>query len=156
MRKNYTIGEAVAACRKVLRHGIALSTFFMVGFPQETEASIADTLRAMKQLSKASIAYSIFQPYPGTEAFEFCQAHGLIPADYDVSLYNHQSPENCFCLHLSREKFRQMVSKIERWVDRRNYVRRVRSHASMRYLRRFCQVGVSRGMRIAVSRLMGR
>ena len=120
IRKNITVEEAIAACRLVKRRGIELSAFFIVGFPQETEETLNDTIKVMKEVNSDFLVYSIFTPYPGTEAFEFCRAKGLIKEDYDVSLYNHQSPANCFCMNMAPQRFRQLVSKIEKMVDRKN------------------------------------
>jgi len=120
VRKGFLIAEALEAAQKIQNHGIELQAFFMVGFPQETEQTLNDTLSAMKQLP-GWLSYSIFTPYPGTEAFEFCREKGLIKDTFDVSLYNHQSPANCFCLNISPRRFRTLVSQIERMVDKRNY-----------------------------------
>ena len=95
----------------------------MIGFPQETEATILDTMNAIRTVREIGceyLAYSIFTPYPGTEAFELCKEQGLIDEDWDVSLYNHQSPVNCFCLNLTPQRFRQLASEVETLVDMRN------------------------------------
>jgi hypothetical protein len=44
----------------------------------------------------------------------------LIPAHFDVSLYNHQSPLNNFCPAIPHDKFREIASVIEKEVDRKN------------------------------------
>lgn len=120
IRKGITIDKALAACRTVARHGIEVQAFFMVGFPQETEATLADTLAAMKQI-RGMLSYSIFTPYPGTEAFAYCRERGLVGDDFDIALHNHQSPLNCFSEHIAPERFRQLVGRIERMVDRNNW-----------------------------------
>ncbi|MFW6154422.1 MAG: B12-binding domain-containing radical SAM protein [Planctomycetota bacterium] len=119
IRKGITIEQALDACRTVDRHGIETQAFFMVGFPQETEKTLADTVAAMKQV-RGILSYSIFTPYPGTEAFDYCHERDLVDDDFDVALHNHQSPHNCFCEHIAPERFRQLVGRIERRVDRHN------------------------------------
>jgi radical SAM superfamily enzyme YgiQ (UPF0313 family) len=126
MRKDITLEEALATCEIIKKQGIELETFFMVGFPQETEDTLNNTIAAMKKAKCDSICYSIFTPYPGTEAFEFCKKNGLIKDDYNVSLYNHQSPANCFSMNIAPERFRILVSKIEKMVDRKNYLNRIK------------------------------
>lgn len=120
MRKGITVEEALAACEIIRNQGIELQTFFMVGFPQETEKTLQDTVDVMKKTKSRVLLYSIFTPYPYTEAFEFCKEKGLVRHDYDISLYNHQSPANCFCMNIPPERFRMVVRKIEKMVDRRN------------------------------------
>ena len=106
MRKGITVEEALKAANIVKKHGLITNVFFIVGFPQETESTLNDTFKAMKTIDCNQLAYSIFTPYPGTEAFDFCAANNLVKNDFDVSLYNHQSPANCFCLNFSPERFR--------------------------------------------------
>ena len=93
----------------------------MVGFPWETEESLKDTIEAIRKTKADNIIYSIFMPYPGTEAFEYCKERGLVSEDFDPSLYNHQSPENCFCLNISHDRFRALVSDMEREIDKVNF-----------------------------------
>ena len=51
MRKGITIEEAYAAARTIKKYGIQLQAFFIIGFPQETEESLNDTIKAMKKIS---------------------------------------------------------------------------------------------------------
>ncbi len=142
MRKSYTIDEACQACRTVKRHGLTLHTFFMVGFPQETEATLGETLAAMKRISPDGIVYSIFTPYPGTEAFEYCREHGLVNDSFDPSLYNHTSPENSFTLHLSHQKLRELLVGVERQVERINTANKFRRLFTLAGLRRLREKGL--------------
>jgi anaerobic magnesium-protoporphyrin IX monomethyl ester cyclase len=68
MRKNITIEEALRACDVIRSNRIEVQTFFIVGFPQETEQTLNDTFDAIKRIKSDSLIYSIFTPYPGTEA----------------------------------------------------------------------------------------
>lgn len=124
IRKGFVVSDALNACRTIRNHGIRLQTFFMGGFPQETEDSLNDTRNVIEALTCDKVIYSIFTPYPGTEAFDLCRKMGLIPNNYDPSLYNHQSPENCFCLHLSPEKLFHISSRIEEIVVSKNQMGR--------------------------------
>ena len=126
MRKNTRIEESLAACKLIKEYGIHLSTFFIVGFPQETEETLAETVRAMKSVHADRLIYSIFTPYPGTETFEDCKRRGLIDDDFDISRFNHQSPDNCFTQYIKPERFRELANQIEKMVDRRNAVMRVK------------------------------
>ena len=120
IRKGITIEEAIEACNVIKKHKIGLGAFFMVGFPWETEQSIRDTIDAIKIIKADNIAYSIFMPYPGTEAFQYCKEEGLVDEKFDPSLYNHQSPENCFCLNIRLERFRSLVYEIEKEIEKLN------------------------------------
>lgn len=120
IRKGFGIERAVAAADTIRRHGIRVQAFFMVGFPQETEGTLADTVAAMRRI-RGILSYSIFTPYPGTEAFEHCRSRGLVDEAFDPARFNHQSPANCFCEHIEPARFRALVARIERMVDRNNF-----------------------------------
>ncbi len=120
MRKGFSIQQALKACELIKRHGFRLETFFMAGFPQETESSLKDTLTAIENSPADKVIFSIFTPYPGTEAFDLCLSLGLVDLDYDSSLYHHQSPLNCFCTELNLERFRALITGIEQVVVEKN------------------------------------
>ena len=147
IRKGITIEMALSAASVIKKHNISLQTFFIVGFPQETEETLQDTVRAMKKVRADYLAYNIFMPYPGTEAFEFCERNGLIKDNYDVSLYNHQSPLNHFCLNIKPERFRILASKIEKMVDRKNKLRKLRRIFSLSTLNKIRKLGLIRSLK---------
>jgi radical SAM superfamily enzyme YgiQ (UPF0313 family) len=120
IRKGATIREILDAAHLIKRHGLRLEAFFIIGFPEETEATLAQTVHAMHQIPSDRLIYSVFTPYPGTESFTFCLERGLVDESFDVALYNHQSPANCFCLHIPRRRFRTLARRVETLVDRKN------------------------------------
>jgi len=156
INKNITIDQALKACRLIKKHGIELITFFMVGFPQETEESLRETILAMGRVNCDSLIYSIFTPYPGTEVFEICKREGLIRDDYDVSLYNHQSPANCFVKNIKPERFREMVKDVEKMIDRRNFFKRIRRRFSFDTLWKLQELGIMRTIQKGMGMLFGK
>jgi len=114
--KNLTIENAYSAAEIIKRQGITLHVFFMFGFPDETIETFNDTKIAMLRMDPDTIIYSLFTPYPGTQLFEELKANSVINDDFDVALYNHQSPNNYFCLHIPKEKFRKMAADVERVI----------------------------------------
>lgn len=154
IRKNITIEDAVAACETIKKHRIVLQAFFMVGFPEETEETMRDTFAAMKRIAPAILAYSIFTPYPGTEAFEFCKEKGLIGPDYDPSLFNHQSPANFFCLNMDRERFRALAAEIQKFVVRNNAMFVLRNKSFSYLIEKVRKHGVRGSVRKAFARVL--
>lgn len=147
IRKNITIKQAEAAAELIKKHGIKSKVFFMVGFPQETRESLNDTMMAIKRIKADTIVYSIFTPYPGTEIFDLCKEKELVKDDFDVSLYNHQSPANCFCTNISPEEFRTIVGEIERVVDRRKLRFGIEEMLTKQGLERLLDLGLLGSMR---------
>ena len=156
MRKNITVEEALDACKVIRTQGVELQTFFLVGFPQETEDTWNDTVTTMKKTKSNALIYSIFTPYPGTEAFEFCKEKGLISDDYEISLYNHQSPVNSFCINITHERFRVLASKLEKMVDRENEINRIKRACSLDSFRRIQELGVNRSLQKGIQVFTGK
>jgi radical SAM superfamily enzyme YgiQ (UPF0313 family) len=142
--KNITIEEAFSAARIIRKHGIHLGAFFMVGFPEETEDSLNDTIAAITSLPSDTVVYSIFTPYPGTELFEWCRQQGIIPDDFNVSLHNHQSPENYFCPKIAKEVFQRRLRELEKTLDKINSRRKLRMYLSREGLLRLQEKGLRR------------
>jgi anaerobic magnesium-protoporphyrin IX monomethyl ester cyclase len=141
IRKNITIEQGLAASRMIGKAGMVAHTFFMIGFPQETEETLLRTKNAMKTIHADGVMYSIFTPYPNTELFELCKQQGTVRDDHDVSLYNHQSSANHFCPAIPRERFRELALEIERMVDAKNNRTRVRRMFSLRTLQKVRELG---------------
>jgi len=156
MRKSTTVEMSLNACKVIKRHGIKLQTFFMVGFPQETEETLNDTVEAMKKAECDVMIYSVFTPYPGTEMFEYCRQHGLVGDDFNVSLFNHQSPVNCFTRFIKPERFRELVSQIEVMVDKMNLQKRRSKLFSMNTMMRVKELGLVNSLRKSVGYLTAR
>jgi hypothetical protein len=156
IHKNITIEEAIAATKIIKKHNIDLEVFFMIGFPQETEETLNATIEVMNKIRYDVILYSIFTPYPYTEMFNYCRERGLIPKDYNISLYNHQSPLNYFCPEIPKKNFRQLAHDIEKMVDRKNFTGRIRRIFSMNTFWRIQEIGISKALYKGVRILTGK
>jgi radical SAM superfamily enzyme YgiQ (UPF0313 family) len=80
MTKDVTIEEILAAAERCVRHGIGAIFPFIVGFPDETDASVQASLdmikrlRAMSPLFETPVFY--FKPYPGSRITEAVVRNG--------------------------------------------------------------------------------
>ena len=134
VKKGHTIEKAYPAVDICRRAGIEVGAFFMIGFPEETEATLRDTLTAIKRINADNIMLSIFTPYPGSELFQVCKELGVVDDDFDITIHNHQSPENCFTAYIPPERFQELVRESVAIVTRKN--RRGRWRRTARMLRR--------------------
>jgi len=155
IKKNITIEEAFAANNMIRKMGIESHAFFMIGFPNETEDTLAHTCDAMQKIDSDTVIYSVFTPYPGTELFELCKKQGSVPEDFDVSLYNHQSPVNYFCLKIPQERFRKLAAEIAQMVDRKNNSAGIRRIFSVMTFRKLREVGFRGATQKGLSLLRG-
>lgn len=156
MRKGYSYDRARRAALAIRRAGLELHAFFMVGFPTETRQTLAQTRRALQTLPASRLMYSIFTPYPGTEAFELCHSAGLISDRPDLATLYHQSHAHCFTPHIPPQTFREEIARIEDVVDRRNRHARIRELLSPHTLRRAAQLGPAGALRKALRVLGGK
>jgi radical SAM superfamily enzyme YgiQ (UPF0313 family) len=74
------------------RLGIAVTAFYILGFPTDTVASIKTTVAYAKKLNTIGAQFTIFTPYPGTRIFE--EMEGSINKDYEsfdiyTPVFNH-------------------------------------------------------------------
>ena len=125
LKKGHTIEKAHAAVDLYRRKGIEAQTFFMIGLPEETEETLQDTLTAIRTINASAIMLNTFTPYPGSQLFEECRKLGVVDDDFDITLYNHLSPANCFTAHIAPERFRKLAAEAFAYVDRRNDRRRL-------------------------------
>ena len=132
VKKGHTIEKAYTAVDVCRRAGIEVGTFFMIGFPEETEETLRDTLTAIERINTDVVMLSIFTPYPGSELFQVCKDLGVVDDDFDITIHNHQSPENCFTAFIPPERFKELVREAAALVARKN--KRGRRHRVVRML----------------------
>lgn len=120
INKGITLEQIREASKLLKKNHMNWGAFFVIGFPQETENDIEETIQFMKELSPISVEFSIFTPYPGTKLYELSNKLGLIPKDVDWNRFSHQSPENYFIKDVSREKFDCYVKRFSEFVDSYN------------------------------------
>ena len=165
VKKGHTIEKAYPAVDVCRRKGIEVGAFFMVGFPEETEETLQDTLTAIERINADTIMLSIFTPYPGSELFQVCKELGVVDDDFDITIYNHQSPENCFTAYIPPARFKELVREAVSIVRRKNRRGRWRRiplmlrqrdfHRAKQMARQFLATRVAwylDGLKLAVSR----
>ncbi|MBC9032481.1 B12-binding domain-containing radical SAM protein [Sphingomonas sp. JC676] len=80
IRKDVTIDQVFETAGKMLAHGIAGHFPFIVGFPDESDESIQDTLACARRLRSMSPDFLTpifyFKPYPGSEIVTEAVARG--------------------------------------------------------------------------------
>jgi len=104
---------AYDAVRWAVDTGIGISCSFMVPFPEDTEATLAETLEFMRSLQElgARLLISYTTPFPGTMFAEKAEELGLRILTDDWSLYDakHVVMET---RHLSAEEIERATARI--------------------------------------------
>ena len=114
VKKGITIEQVLKAFEIANEIGIGTLAYFMMGFPDETQKDIEDTIRLMKKVKPSHPCWSIATPYPGTELYDICKSEGLIREDVNWSTYHHHSKNVCFSKQLTQEELLHLAERIER------------------------------------------
>ena len=84
VKKQVDLGHMLDAMRSAVKRGLKLSCFIVIGFPDDTPATLRRTLwliRRMAVLGVWDVAVSKFVPYPGSALFRRLQQEGKIELD---------------------------------------------------------------------------
>ena len=133
IKKTQTTDECIQAMKNLRKHGIESHAFIMVGFPDETEETFKQTMDFIPKLKPDGVIFSIFTPYPGSDIYNECKDKGIIEGEFDLVLYNHQSPLNCFTKNIPKERFYELRKKASKFVD--NYNRKAKLRRGIASLR---------------------
>jgi len=76
LKRNYSNEVVLKAVDIILNSKIQLSVNNMIGFPDETREMIFDTIELNRKFKAASHSISIFQPFRGTELYDYCVSMG--------------------------------------------------------------------------------
>ena len=87
INKGITREQILEARDRLTRHGIRQNYHFMLGFPDETEEDIRQTIELMGELMRKNPFFgeicgpSLYTPYPGTPLYDECLLRGFAPPD---------------------------------------------------------------------------
>ncbi len=84
MRKNISLDDVKNTCESILKAGLILKTFFIIGSPNETVKTIDRTIRFANSLKAHYPVFSLMTPFPGTELWASAEKYGT----FDRSNYN--------------------------------------------------------------------
>ena len=87
MGKTFTSEEAKSAVGMAKSAGIQAGTFFMVGYPGETEETILRTLRFSSRLPSDYLSYTLPYPLPGTGLYRRLE-HRLTRKEWKMAGHN--------------------------------------------------------------------
>lgn len=78
MKKSLTKEKIIEKLRLIKESGLKSIGFFIIGYPTETKHDILETISFAKKLPLTRATFSIFKPFPGTEATEKVVSRGGI------------------------------------------------------------------------------
>ncbi len=84
VKKQVNLDHMLVSMRAAVQRGLKLSCFIVIGFPDDTPATLHQTLRLIRRMAVLGVydvAVSKFVPYPGSELFRRLQREGKIKLD---------------------------------------------------------------------------
>lgn len=84
VKKQVDLDNLAGAVRITLARGMKLSCFFVIGFPDDTPATLRETMKLIRKMARMGVydaAVTKFVPYPGSELFKRLQTEGKIQLD---------------------------------------------------------------------------
>lgn len=122
IKKDISSEQMKAGLKLLRRVNMNFCLLFMIGFPQERDEDLSQTVELMKNLGfNQSISLSMFTPYPGTEGFDICRDLNLIPEKFDWYKFSHQSSENYFAKDISRQRLMHRLDEMAAICNKHNY-----------------------------------
>jgi anaerobic magnesium-protoporphyrin IX monomethyl ester cyclase len=82
-KKSLDLEKVVQAVEWFRSEGIVTIGFFIIGFPMDTKGSIEATIDFAIRLNPSIANFSLLIPFPGTEAYDFLKANGLLVRDVE-------------------------------------------------------------------------
>ncbi len=83
IRKPTKLEQVEESAKLIRQKGIGSYGFFIIGFPGETKAQIANTLNFARKIDLDRISVFVANPLPGTEMYEVAKKNKYISEDYD-------------------------------------------------------------------------
>jgi len=113
MKKGIDRADVIRAANVLREAKIKFATYFIIGHPYETEASVNDSISLAVELNPTSVAFGLMVPYPGTEIWEMVTrgegGYKVISANWED--FNKQIGNALELETLSRKKMEQLQIK---------------------------------------------
>lgn len=112
INKTISIEKAHSIVKRCLEVGIHVVCSMLIGLPEDTEETIAETVAMAKKFKKegAQIVLSCMVPYPGSEVFEKAIELGIKIENWDYAQWNMTNRSVISTKYLSRKKIDRLYN----------------------------------------------
>ena len=123
IEKDVELKAAYHAVRMINRHGIAAGTFFIVGYPQETEEDMRETFAMMKSIGTTDVVLNVFDPMPGSSLWDTTKQRQLLPeSELEIDWPTYPLwPDAHYVTDVESERFNRTVEEISDWCWKYNH-----------------------------------
>ncbi len=110
VKKQVDLPKMLTSMRIAVKRGLKLSCFIVIGFPDDTPATLRQTMRLVRRMAVLGVhdvSVSKFVPYPGSELFVRLQREGKIQLDDEffvspMDFYTKKAPSYSAAVPTSR------------------------------------------------------
>ncbi|MCX8095622.1 MAG: B12-binding domain-containing radical SAM protein [Caldisericia bacterium] len=121
MKKGVTVKDNLNAVKLAKELGFKVYSFFIIGFPWETEEDILETINFSLKIPSDFVEFHIATPYYGTELYEIMKNENLIKEE--IEGHNYFSNPIGGTKYISREKILTLRKKaLIKFYLRPNYI----------------------------------
>jgi len=117
IKKNYDLNKAREIVKLTKKEGIEIHTFWIIGFPDETEEQMQRTFDFAKSLKTNSSSFCLATPMIGTKLLETCKRENLLEQDFDVKKANYVEP-SIKNQDISREELKKLCDKFNTEINK--------------------------------------
>lgn len=112
INKTIDVEKSHAIVKRCLSEGIHVVCSMLIGLPEDTEDTIAETVAMAKQFKKdgAQVVLSCMVPYPGSEVFEKAAEMGIRIENWDYAQWNMTNRSVISTKYLSRRKIDRLYN----------------------------------------------
>jgi len=118
VNKGITVNQVIEKAKIIRKCKIPWSTFWVIGFPTETEEEISETLKLIDIINPTIAELSVFSPYPGTVFYSELSQSGHISEDtdrVDASYF-----EKNYTLNIPADRFKDIAIHAFNYISRHN------------------------------------
>ncbi len=120
IKKNLSTVKVKQAIKMARQARIETTVYFMVGFPEETEEDIKQSIAVMKDLKPDHAIWGILTPYPGTEIWQLAIKKGLVNYQTDWANYFHHYNQGNIFGSVSKESWDKLLKEINEEQNKLN------------------------------------
>lgn len=118
VNKGISVSQVIEKAKIIRKCNIPWSTFWVIGFPTETEDEIYDTLKLIDTIDPTMAELSVFSPYPGTEFYTELLQSGHISDESDRCDASYF--EKNYTLNIPAERFKEIAIHAFNHISRHN------------------------------------
>jgi radical SAM superfamily enzyme YgiQ (UPF0313 family) len=108
-------------CRIIKKYPVKMRCSYIMGWIDETEEQILDTIELAKKIDSDENAFSIATPYPGTRMWNVALQRGKVSNDMDFSRFLYYHKVGCNLSQVPDERLMELHELAYKEVGNRNY-----------------------------------